>query len=302
MGDACFIGWLAQEVESAQTALLTRIEQLDTLRYLEAPRLQQEYMVKIGTVEEEVLAAELDARMLQRKLELIQIRINRREPLDMDAIDRQIETERQSLLAKAEAADSAGQAPVLSADELSELQRIYHRIVERFHPQVHPDVTGTEKTLYGKAVTAYQHQNLAELQLIEEILFKHTISLTLEVSLGMDGGGDPPQEKAAALADMLTADYTLASRLYPYFAPLEKDAVLRSAAEECTARRAALEEQIEQLQQAFPFTAASTLADPEKTNAYLDQLRLRRLRAEDTKKKLTQQLARITEELPYAGK
>ena len=83
MENSCFAGWLAQEVESAQNALLTRIEQLDTLRYVEAPKLRNEYMVKIGTTEDEVLNAELDAKMLQRKLELIQIKRNRREPIDM---------------------------------------------------------------------------------------------------------------------------------------------------------------------------------------------------------------------------
>lgn len=98
MGNSCFAGWLAQEVESAQNALLTRIEQLDTLRYVEAPKLRNEYMVKIGTTEDEVLNAELDAKMLQRKLELIQIKRNRREPIDMAEIDQQIEAERQVLL------------------------------------------------------------------------------------------------------------------------------------------------------------------------------------------------------------
>ena len=46
MGNSCFAGWLAQEVESAQNALLTRIEQPDTLRYVEAPKLRNEYMTK----------------------------------------------------------------------------------------------------------------------------------------------------------------------------------------------------------------------------------------------------------------
>ncbi len=36
MENSCFAGWLAQEVERSN-ALLTRIEQLDTLRYVEAP-------------------------------------------------------------------------------------------------------------------------------------------------------------------------------------------------------------------------------------------------------------------------
>ena len=41
MENSCFAGWLAQEVESAQNALLTRIEQLDTMRYVEAPEAAQ---------------------------------------------------------------------------------------------------------------------------------------------------------------------------------------------------------------------------------------------------------------------
>ena len=186
MENSCFAGWLAQEVESAQNALLTRIEQLDTLRYVEAPKLRNEYMVKIGTTEDEVLNAELDAKMLQRKLELIQIKRNRREPIDMAEIDQQIEAERQALLVQAETDDAASQRlPQLTEEQQAELQELYHKIVEGFHPQVHPNLTDTEKALYEKAVDAYRNRNLAALKLIDEILFKDGIAFALKTTLSV---------------------------------------------------------------------------------------------------------------------
>lgn len=299
MGNSCFAGWLAQEVESAQNALLTRIEQLDTLRYVEAPKLRNEYMVKIGTTEDEVLNAELDAKMLQRKLELIQIKRNRREPIDMAEIDQQIEAERQALLVQAETDDAAGQRlPQLTEEQQAELQELYHKIVEGFHPQVHPNLTDTEKALYEKTVDAYRNRNLAALKLIDEILFKDGIAFALKTTLSVVE--EDEQQQAAVLAEALSADYTLAKQLYPYFVPQQEDAVLRSAAERYTAQRTALEAEIEQLQRFFPFTARETLASEEKTKAYLEQLTLRKLRAQDAEKQLTQKLNRIMEELPHA--
>ncbi len=299
MGNSCFAGWLAQEVESAQNALLTRIEQLDTMRYVEAPKLRNEYMVKIGTTEDEVLNAELDAKMLQRKLELIQIKCNRREPIDMAEIDQQIEAERQALLVQAETDDAASQRlPQLTEEQQAELQELYHKIVEGFHPQVHPNLTDTEKALYEKAVDAYRNRNLAALKLIDEILFKDGIAFALKTTLSVVE--EDEQQQAAVLAEALSADYTLAKQLYPYFEPSQQDAVLRSATERYTAQRENVEKEIEQLRQTFPFTAQPTLADPEKTKAYLEQLSLRKLRAQDAEKQLTQKLNRIMEELPHA--
>lgn len=299
MGNSCFAGWLAQEVESAQNALLTRIAQLDTLRYVEAPKLRNEYMVKIGTTEDEVLNAELDAKMLQRKLELIQIKRNRREPIDMAEIDQQIEAERQALLVQAETDDTASQRlPQLTEEQQAELQELYHKIVEGFHPQVHPNLTDTEKALYEKAVDAYRNRNLAALKLIDEILFKDGIAFALKTTLSVVE--EDEQQQAAVLAEALSADYTLAKQLYPYFVPQQEDAVLRSAAERYTAQRTALEAEIEQLQRVFPFTARETLASEEKTKAYLEQLTLRKLRAQNAEKQLTQKLNRIMEELPHA--
>ena len=293
MGNSCFAGWLAQEVESAQNALLTRIEQLDTLRYVEAPKLRNEYMVKIGTTEDEVLNAELDAKMLQRKLELIQIKRNRREPIDMAEIDQQIEAERQAMLVQAETDDAASQRlPQLTEEQQAELQELYHKIVEGFHPQVHPNLTDTEKALYEKAVDAYRNRNLAALKLIDEILFKDDIAFALKTTLSVVE--EEEQQQAAVLAEALSA-------VLPLLAGEEgQDAVLRAAAERYTVQREETETEIEQLRQTFPFTAQATLAAPEKTKAYLEQLTLRKFRAQDAEKQLTQKLNRIMEELPHA--
>ena len=306
MKEPGFTGWLAQEIEKAEEALLTEIEQADKLRYVDGPKLRREYMEKIGTVEEPVLEAELDVRMLQRKLELIQRKRNRREPVDLQEIDRQLEQECRELLEKVNTANAElEQRTELSDEEQEELQKIYNRIVADFHPQMHPSMTDTEKSLYEKAVEAYKNQNLAAMQLIESCLYKDYLSLTLNASVEISSDSELQEgweHTAEVWENILKNDYTLARQLYPYFVHREQDEALSGAIKRFTELRTELEQQIEQMQQVFPFNAAATLADPEKTQTYLDSLKLRKLRAENEKKVLAQKIEQLTEESTNAGR
>ena len=90
-----FYDWLAREVTSSRMALVRLYENRDRLLYVEAPQLRKKYMDVIGVYEEPVLQAELEVSLLRRKVELIQIAINRREPVDLIAIDTQLEKEKQ---------------------------------------------------------------------------------------------------------------------------------------------------------------------------------------------------------------
>ena len=93
-------------------------------------------------------------KMLQRKLELIQIKRNRREPIDMAEIDQQIEVERPALLVQAETDDAASQRlPQLTEEQQAELQELYHKIVEGFHPQVHQTLPTPRKRCMKKPWT-----------------------------------------------------------------------------------------------------------------------------------------------------
>ena len=90
-----FYNWLQREVSSSRMALVTLYENRDRLLYVEAPPLRKRYMDIFGAVEEPVLEAELEVSLLRRKVEMIQTALNRREPVDLAAIDARLQDERE---------------------------------------------------------------------------------------------------------------------------------------------------------------------------------------------------------------
>lgn len=90
--------WLEKEVLAIKYALLCILEKRDQLLYIEMPVLRQSYMEKIGFYEEQVLKAELELALLEEKKQLIQTAINRREPVDLEKIEKQLEEEKNQQL------------------------------------------------------------------------------------------------------------------------------------------------------------------------------------------------------------
>ena len=90
--------WLEKEVLAIKYALLVALEKRDKLLYVDEPALREEYMQKIGVYEEQVLKAELEFNLAEKKKQLIQTSINRREPVDLEAIEKQLEEARNRTL------------------------------------------------------------------------------------------------------------------------------------------------------------------------------------------------------------
>lgn len=59
--------WLEKEVLAIKYALLVALEKRDNLLYIEEPALREEYMQKIGVYEEQVLNAELEVSLAEKK-------------------------------------------------------------------------------------------------------------------------------------------------------------------------------------------------------------------------------------------
>lgn len=265
--------WLGKEVLTIKYALLVALEKRDKLLYIEAPALREEYMQKIGVYEEQVLKAELEVNLAEKKKQLIQAALNRREPVDMVAIEKQLEEERENQLEqlnqnyKRELLQSN-----LSFEDKEELQKLYKEIVSDFHPEVHKDLTDFQKQLYKRALSAYQKQQLEELRLVHEMLYaKDTEELPFEISsetIDEDGTVDE-------LVEQLMEDYSLAAELFECFEPLEEDGILLSSKQQYEAREQGVLMEIEKIQTRFPFIAKETLENEEKTKEYLKSLELR---------------------------
>lgn len=293
-----FIVWMHQKVAAAQSALLKALAYKDDLQFVQAPKIQREYMQKIGHLEQEAMQKELDASLMEKKQRMIQACINRREKVDMEMIDAQLNKEREEILRRANAAQVPEQ-PVLSPKEEEELRSLYKEIVETFHPSIRPDLNDTQKALFEHAVEAYQHQDLTMMKLIHEMLTADTIEIELEISMSVSLETVSPEQSAKEMADALMVDYTLAEAIFPHFNPMQEDQVLQQTAAGYLAQCNAVLEDIKVMLSLFPFSARETLADEQKIEQYLAQIRLRIAQADADIAEYEEQIARLMEEAAH---
>lgn len=294
-----FTDWLYSEVMSSRNALLTLYERIDKMRFVEAPQLEQQYMEQVGSVEEEIIQQEIECELLEEKKNMVQTAINRREPVDEAAIDAKIDTMRQEKLTEA-VGTVPNEVPChnLTGEQTDALQDLYRQIVQRFHPQMHPEMTQNQKELFAKAQDAYRRRDMTALQLIYEMLSSsegEQMNLTVTFELTM-GDGDRETEKR-----VFSTDYTLAKRLYNCFVPTAEEASIQEEWKSCQEKQASLMRQVEELKQEFPFNAAEMLADPEQIEAYKQQLQHRKFEAEQSIRKLEMEIQSMLERVKAHG-
>ena len=265
--------WLEKEVLAIKYALLVALEKRDNLLYIEEPALQEEYMQKIGIYEDQVLKAELEVALAEKKKQLIQTAINRREPVDLEAIEQQLEEERKQQMEQLNQnykRDSLKSN--LSQEEREELQKLYKEIVRDFHPEVHKELTEFQKQLYKRALLAYQKQQLEELRLVHEMLY---VKEGEELSFEIPSTTEESEGGTLEIVEQLMEDYSLAAEVFECFEPLEEDGVLLSAKRQYEVREQGIWTEIEKIQNRFPFIAKETLQNEEMTKEYLKTLESR---------------------------
>lgn len=292
MLEQTYIKWLGKEVTAVKCALLVALEERDNLLYIEEPALKEEYMQKIGVYEESVLHLELEVMLQEKKRQMIQAAINRREPIDLEKIEQMLEEERQKQLNHINETYKAGKHEngTLTAEEKEELQSLYKEIVDEFHPEVHVNITAYQKELYDKALEAYKRQNLEELRLIHEMLFDSGENMLSIRELSQKETQD--MELADLIEDVLE-DYSLAAELYNCFEALQEDAVLLETKKRYENKQAVALAEIEKIQLRFPFIAKATLREESKLKEYLDSLAGRKNSAENRLNELQVEIAQM---------
>lgn len=283
--------WLEKEVMAIKYALLVVLEKRDKLLYVEEPALREEYMQKIGVYEEQVLKAELEVNLTEKKKQLIQTAINRREPVDLEAIEKQLEEERKEQLGQLNQSykrDSLQSS--LSQEEKNELQNLYKEIIKDFHPEVHKELTEFQKQLYERALAAYHKQQLEELRLVHEMLYaKDASKLTLEIPITTE----VKEGETLEIVEQLMEDYSLAAEVFECFEQLEEDGVLLSVKQQYEAREQEIWVEIENIQSRFPFIAKETLQNDEMTKAYLKTLESRMNSCSESLMELNEQITKM---------
>ncbi len=273
-----FTACLAAEVESARLALLSAYQERDRVLYVEAAPLRKKYMDIFGVVEDAVLRAELELHLLERKRDLIQRALNRREQVDLAAIEKMLEEEKEELLKQLESEDrTSKEMPELTEEQMHTMQRQYREINRSFHPSLHPEISDTQRELFEKAQEAYRNQDPEAMKLVYDMLFKPIDEGSLAQGLRESSRADPltPRQSFAAFAHELETDYALAKELYDCFMATEEDSVVSTALDVYTAERRLVEEEIEAIRKGFPFAAVEVINDPAKQEEYMLSLKLR---------------------------
>lgn len=167
---------LKDAIEKLRIEVSMLLVEHDELLYVECKNIEAAYMLAVGTLEYRALELNFEIRRLQRKIDLIQEKINRQENVVLriiDAIlDKEFEDYRKELESRVADINEALErrdARALSPEEVVEIKKLYRRIMKTLHPDLNPDVSEVEKTLFFKASAAYEHGDLETMRLIADM-------------------------------------------------------------------------------------------------------------------------------------
>ena len=168
---------LKNELLKKRTELSMLVLQRDELKYVICKNIETKYMLELGNLEYRLYQSECIIMRLKRKVELIQMRINRQEKIDVSAIDklldeqfREYQQKLEEKIKKMNEAIERNNGEVLTEQQVKELKKLYRAIVKALHPDLNPNVTKQQIKLFQNAVTAYKNGDLQTLRIINEMI------------------------------------------------------------------------------------------------------------------------------------
>lgn len=168
---------LLKEAEQLRAVLSSKILERDNLVLIECKNLSVRYYTTIGVYEYKVFEKYCAIQRIKRKIELIQMYLNRNEAVFIPAVEAQLDKEYAEYARKLEdflnninAADALSKCGYLSPEETAELKKLYRSIVKRLHPDLNPNVTEQQLELFHKAVDAYENGDLETLRTIDYLI------------------------------------------------------------------------------------------------------------------------------------
>lgn len=272
-----FDKWLCDELLASQYILLALYERADYLQYHEQPRLEQQYIDLFGELEDQVIQEELRLELLILKKQKIQTALNRREPIDEATIDAEIEARRNEMEAEAQGTGTPPEYRELTEEDQEELQYLYRKMVQNYHPATHLELTDVHRELFKKVQDAYRRKDLAAMRMTCDLMLKADNAKDpreIEEMLRLLLKHSPKKESKDedTLEVQIPADYTLAKKLFPYVQPTGEEIALQ---EEWNRYRDSIREAesfIHSMEEEFPFTAEKMMSDPEAAAAYRNEL------------------------------
>lgn len=285
MSEACYEIWFKSELELIQDALIKLYETRDKMMYIDRALLEQKYMDAVGDFEENIIRAEIECELLEKKKQMIQSALNRREKIDIAAIDAEIDKLREELLVEAKGSD-LNELPQLSPEQQQELQNYYNDIVKNYHP-ANNNLTTHQRLLYDKAVEAYRRFDLPTLKMIWEMFFGQGGSMSeIKFSISSSSQTDMPY---------VSDHYSLAVELFDHLVKTEEDVIWFDEMQRYKLFSDEAIQDISGLKDTFPFNAEEMLNDPQKLEEYKQELNQRLYAAEQKQKKFEAEINKMLE-------
>ena len=165
----------AQLIKEARAEIARILFEIDDITLQINPRLEAEYAVKIGCLENSLLKWQIAARRAKRAYTLAQARINAGEQPDDDLIEAQLDQEFEAWEAKLKesvdrfltATERMAGKHLMSRADSRRLTKLHRTLVKRLHPDLHPNQSEEEKRFFAMAQAAYELGDLEMLRSIE---------------------------------------------------------------------------------------------------------------------------------------
>lgn len=223
---------LKSEVEKLRTELSMLLLERDELQFVICKNIETAYMLSLGGIEYKAYEAQCAALRLKRKIELIQAKKNRQEKVIISAIEETLDNEfaayQQQLDEQIDKMNNAlerSRLEILTDEEHKELKKLYRQIVKSLHPDINPDVSYAQITLFENAVNAYKNGDLPTLRIIGSMV----------------GGDSLPEQHTDAMAQLAGEKKRLKSSIE------------------------SVRDSIEKIKTEYPYTLKDIIDDEEKT-------------------------------------
>ncbi len=165
---------LRDEIKVLRESIASTLSEIDFIRLQANHRIEAEYALKIGCYENELLKSDIAARREKRKYTLLLSAINSGQKPDLTHIEAQLNHELHVWEEHLQAAYDRYRkllfyrknSRFLSEKDSKRITHLYRIIVKRLHPDVCPNTTEWEQTLFFSAQSAYERGDLVSLEAI----------------------------------------------------------------------------------------------------------------------------------------
>lgn len=164
---------LKKEVQKLRAELSMFVLERDELKLIECRNIEMAYLLSLGGLEYKAYEIDCAIHRLKRKIELIQAKKNRQEKVVLTDIEKVLDDEfadyKEKLneqIDKMNAALERSKGTMLTNDETAELKKLYRSIVKALHPDLNPDLSDAQVSLFHNAVYAYEHGDLNGIRVI----------------------------------------------------------------------------------------------------------------------------------------